>query len=148
METAFTRISNLDLWDRVIAGLRDDNEIRALCNLMVSKLAVIDAEETARRLDAIADCYRATLSVKLKDGAVKQDVEKHDEAVKSVLRVTLLLGERSKQLIASAAGGTAAPSVPGGGQVWSTYWDWVNKDFDRQLRLLRDENREVGGPAV
>ena len=148
METAFTRINTLDLWDRVVAGLRDDNEIRALCNLMVSKLAVIDADETSRRLDAIAECYRATLSVKLKDGAVRQDVEKHEEAVKSVLRVTLLLAEK-KQLNASAAGGVGSGAgsapAPAANQVWAAYWDWVNKDFERQLRSLRDESREVGG---
>lgn len=137
------RINSLDLWDRVVAGLRDDNEIRALCNLMVSKLAVIDPEETTRRLDSIAECYRATLSVKLKDGAVRQDVEKHDEAVKSVLRVTLLLAEKKQMNASSATGGTSA--APAANQVWNAYWDWVNKDFERQLRQLRAESRDGGG---
>src|SRR3954464_1184842 len=96
METAFSRISIIDLYDRIVAGLSDDNDIRALCNLMVSKLVYIDADETSRRLDSIAVAFRATLSHKLKDTAVKQEIEKQDEANKAVLRVTLLLGEKLK----------------------------------------------------
>jgi cullin-associated NEDD8-dissociated protein 1 len=26
-------------------------------------------------------------------------------------------------------------------QTWRTYWEWVEKDFEPQLRILRDENR-------
>ena len=38
METAFSRVSTIELYDRIVAGLTEDNDIRALCNLMVSKL--------------------------------------------------------------------------------------------------------------
>ncbi|WYZ38533.1 hypothetical protein EsH8_III_000447 [Colletotrichum jinshuiense] len=142
METAFSRINNIDFYDRVVAGLKDDNDIRSLCNLMVSKLIVLDPDETSRRLDSIADAYRAILSTKLKDGAVKQDVEKQEEANKSVLRVTLLLGDRLKG--AKGGSGKAAPNANAGGssQIWSAYWEWVNKEFQTQLRNLRDESKE------
>ncbi|KAF4589641.1 cullin binding protein CanA [Ophiocordyceps camponoti-floridani] len=129
METAFTRISIVDLYDRVVAGLKDDNDIRQLCNLMVTKLMTLDADETMRRLDAIADAYRAVLSLKLKDNAVKQDIEKQDEANKSVLRVTLLLGDRLKAVTTSTG--------------WAAYWEWVNKEFEKQLRGLREETKEL-----
>ena len=79
--------------------LKDDNDIRQLCNLMVTKLIVIDPDETARRLDAIAEAYRGVLSTKLKENSVKQDVEKQEEANKSILRVTLLLGEKMKAFV-------------------------------------------------
>lgn len=144
METAFSRISIIDLYDRIVDGLGDDNDIRALCNLMVSKLVIISPEETTRRLDSIADKFRATLSTKLKDNAVKQDHEKQDEANKSVLRVTLLLSEQLKSSL-NAAG---AASDLGAHQRWSQYWEWVKKDFERQLRALREENKELGGRAM
>ncbi|KAI1076117.1 cullin binding protein CanA [Whalleya microplaca] len=160
METAFSRVSSLEFYDRIIAGLGDENDIRSLCNLMLSKLIVIDPEETTRRLDTIAECYRKTLSTKLKDGAVKQEVEKQEEAVKSVLRVTLLLAEKTKTALpgvsgnAGGAGGSGAGGGAGGGSaevqhqavqnpVWQQYWEWVNKDFERQLKTLRDENKEM-----
>lgn len=141
METAFSRMGSLEFYNRVIAGLNDDNDIRALCNLMLSKLIVIDPEETTRRLDTIAECYRKTLSTKLKDGAVKQEVEKQEEANKSVLRLSLLLAEKTKTTLPSAGTGGAVQNTQN--PVWQSYWEWINKDFDRQLKMLRDESRDV-----
>ncbi|KAI0099586.1 TIP120-domain-containing protein [Hypoxylon sp. NC0597] len=148
METAFSRIGSLEFYDRIIAGLNDENDIRSLCNLMLSKLIVIDPEETTRRLDTIAECYRKILSTKLRDGAVKQEVEKQEEAIKSVLRVTLLLVEKTKTTLPGAnagAGGLGQGQVQQSVQnpVWQQYWEWVNKDFERQLKALRDENKEL-----
>ena len=119
----------------------DDNDIRSLCNLMVSKLIVIDPDETIRRLDAIAEAYRAILSTKLKENAVKQDVEKQEEGNKSVLRVTLLLGEKMKGGL--GGGRTPVTGVGSQGHVWTSYLEWVSKEFDKQLKGLRDENKEL-----
>jgi cullin-associated NEDD8-dissociated protein 1 len=138
METAFSRINILDFYDRIIAGLQDEHDIRALCNLMLTKLVVLDPDETARRLDTIADCFRTILSLKLKDNAVKQEIEKQEEAVKSVLRVTLLLHAAIPG--ASSSMGTHA----GMHQTWRTYWEWVEKDFEGQLRSLREESKDSG----
>ncbi|KAF4974989.1 hypothetical protein FZEAL_8173 [Fusarium zealandicum] len=140
METAFSRINNIDFYDRVVAGLKDDNDIRQLCNLMVTKLITIDPDETTRRLNSIAEAYRAVLSVKLKDNAVKQDLEKQEEANKSILRVTLLLGEKMKAMTGNAG---AATSNSGASSVWTAYWEWVNKEFEKQLRGLREENSKL-----
>ncbi|KAH6680310.1 armadillo-type protein [Halenospora varia] len=136
METAFSRINILDFYDRVIAGLQDEHDIRALCNLMLTKLVVLDPEETARRLDAISTCFRTILSTKLKDNAVKQEIEKQEEASKSVLRVTLIL---NNALPAASTGMGAQGSFH---QQWKGYWEWVERDFESQLRGLRDENKE------
>lgn len=135
MEISFSRISILAFYDRIIAGLADEHDIRSLCNLMLTKLVILDADETARRLDAIAECFRTILSTKLKDNAVKQEIEKQDEATKGVLRVTLLL----HNAIPGASSTIGAAS--GQHQTWRTYWEWVEKDFEAQLRALRDENK-------
>ncbi|KAJ3574643.1 hypothetical protein NPX13_g4296 [Xylaria arbuscula] len=139
METSFSRVSSPEFYDRIIAGLDDDNDIRALCNLMLGKLIVIDPDETTRRLDTIAQCYRKTLSTKLKDNAVKQEYEKQEEANKSVLRVSLLLAEKTKTTLPGANGSAPIQSQT---PVWQQYWEWINKDFDRQLKTLRDEVKE------
>ena len=137
METAFSRINILDFYDRVIAGLKDEHDIRALCNLMLTKLVVLDADETARRLDSIADCFRTILSTKLKENAVRQEIEEQDEAIRSVLRVTLLF----RSAIPAASSGTGAHG--GQHQIWLSYWEWVEKDFEPQLRSLRDESKDL-----
>ncbi|CAK7224199.1 hypothetical protein SBRCBS47491_005467 [Sporothrix bragantina] len=141
MESAFSRISILSLFDRIIDGLGDEHDIRAMCTLMVSRLAYIAPEETTRHLNSIADKFRATLSNKLKDNAVKQEHEKQEDANKSVLRATLLLADRLK---ATLNDGSTTIDV-GAHQTWSQYWEWVNRSFDAQLRVLRSENRDKGG---
>lgn len=133
MEIALSRISIIELYDRVIAGLRDDHDIRALSNLMLSKLAIIDPQETVRRLDTIADAFRATLSTKLKDNAVKQEHEKQEEASRAVLRTTLQLWDGLKGSVGT-----------GQCQAWVGYWEWVSKDYDRLLKQLRDESDMMG----
>ncbi|ORY71523.1 armadillo-type protein [Pseudomassariella vexata] len=145
METAFSRISSLEFYDRVIAGLRDENDIRSLCNLMLSKLIVIDPDETTRRLDTIAECYRKILSTKLKEGSVKQEVEKQEEANKSVLRVTLLLVDKTKTTLpgANVVGASNQAQQPVSNPVWQQYWEWVNKDFERQVKSLREESKDL-----
>ncbi|CAK7565104.1 MAG: hypothetical protein SEPTF4163_003012 [Sporothrix epigloea] len=140
MESAFSRISTLSLFDRVIAGLGDEHDIRAMCTLMVSRLAYIAPEETTRHLDSIAEKFRATLSTKLKDNAVKQEHEKQEDANKSVLRATLLLADRLKVAL-----NDGSPTVDvGAHQTWLQYWEWANRSFDAQLRVLRSENRDRG----
>ena len=119
-------------------------DIRLLCNLMISKLVYIVPDETIRRLDSFAEAFRATLSHKLKETAVKQEIEKQEEANKSVLRLTLLLGEKLKPAVSSTGGGK--PSAHGN-QKWSGYWDWVNKDFQSQITAIRDEGKEQDQPA-
>ncbi len=145
METAFSRVSTIELYDRIVAGLTDDNDIRALCNLMVSKLVYLDADETIRRLDSIADGFRKTLSHKLKDNAVKQEIEKQDEANKAVLRLTLLLGDKLNKAALNTTGGAAgaAAASAASNQVWTSYWEWVNRDFAGQLKSLRDESKSL-----
>ena len=121
----------LDLFDRVITGIEDEHEIKVLCNLMLTKLIVLDPDETSRRLDAIADHYRAILSFKPKDNAVKQEIEKAAEASSSVLKVTVLLHN------AYPAASGAITNVQG--QAWKGYWEWVSKEFKTQLASMENE---------
>jgi len=131
MDTAFSRMNHADLFGRVVAGLRDDHDIKMLCNLMLTKLIVLDSDETIRRLDAIAECYQVILSVKHKENAVKQEIEKANEAINDALKVTVRL-----QAAFQAAANTIRPTQA---QVWRGYWDWVCKDFKSQLQSAEAE---------
>ncbi|KAI1007515.1 Cullin-associated NEDD8-dissociated protein 1, C-terminal part [Podosphaera aphanis] len=133
MEISFPRLSILNFYDRILAGIKDQHDIRALCSLMLTKLIALDPEETARRLDSIAEVFRSVLSVKLKDSAVKQEIERQEEAIRSALRVTLSL--HSNIPSASAALGSVNSN-----QGWRTYWEWVEKDFKAQLKEIREES--------
>ena len=131
MEGAYSRIGPVDLFDRIIAGLEDEHEIKVLCNLMLTKLVIVDPDETSRHLDSIAERYRAILTFKPKESAVKQEVEKINESTKGVLRLTLLL---HKTLPASTCSGNNLQS-----EKWKGYWDFVAKDFRTQLMSVEQE---------
>jgi len=144
MESAFSRIPVQEFYDRVISGLSDDNDIRSLCNLMISKLINLRPDEIMARLDVIAENFRKTLSTKLKENAVKQELEKQDEASKGALRVTLILADRLKVMLPGLASvaisqSAAGPVFP----VWNQYWDWVQKEFEPQLKLLLEESQSL-----
>jgi len=136
LETAFTRLSPADLadaFDRIVAGISDEHDIRILCNLMITKLIVLAPDATAARLEAIAENCRGVLATKLKENAVKQEVEKLAEGQKGVLKVSVLLNKRF-----AVDGGDGDPRV----RAWSVYWEWVKKDFQVMLKGAEDELRE------
>ncbi|KAL8770901.1 MAG: hypothetical protein Q9209_003552 [Squamulea sp. 1 TL-2023] len=131
MEGAYSRIRPVDMFERILAGLEDEHEIEVLCNLMLTKLVVLDPEETARHLDSIAERYRKILDFKPKDNAVKQEVEKLNEAKRGVLKVTLLLHDI---VPANASLGGNLQS-----EKWKQYWEWVVKEFRAQLTSVEQE---------
>ena len=131
MESAFSSLDTAEFFDRVIAGLEDEHDIRVLCNLMLAKLVMLEPDETGRRLDQIAERYRAILSYKPKEHAVKQEIEKAEEATKGVLKVTAQL----RRAFPNAGGST----VSGHNQIWRGYWEWVRREYSSQLRTVDDE---------
>ena len=136
MDNAFARMNQIDLFDRVVAGLQDEHDIKMICGLMLVKLIDIDPEETVRRLDAIAEKFQSTLSTKLKDNAVKQELEKVQEASRDTLRTTVRLQHKFP--------GAPATSSSVQGQGWKSYLEWVHKDFSSQLQLAEQEVKSLG----
>ena len=137
MERDYRRLNRAHLYDRVVAGLGDEHEIKILCNLMVTKLIKLDPEETVVRLDQIAEQYRAILSVKLKDNSVKQEFEKDDDMKRSAQRMSIILKNTFPQTV-----NPAETSVEG--QHWRSYWQWLIRDFKTQLQILETELYQQG----
>lgn len=132
MENAYPRLNPLDLFDRVVAGLDDEHEIKMLCNLMLTKLMVLDPDETVRRLDAIAERFRVIISYKAKENSVKQEVEKAAEASKGAMKVTVRL---------NLAFPVSSMRSNIQGQTWKGYLEWVNKDYPSQRSAMEHEVR-------
>ncbi|KAF2189082.1 TIP120-domain-containing protein [Zopfia rhizophila CBS 207.26] len=137
LEAAFSRLSVSDLsecFDRIVAGISDEHDIRILCNLMLTKLMVLAPDETHSRLEAIAENFRAVLSTKPKENAVKQEIEKLQEASKGVLKVSVLLNKK----FTTEGSGHDDPQL----RVWGAYWDWINKDLQGVLKTVQDELKD------
>lgn len=138
-ETAFDKLSPSDLsdcYDRIVAGISDELDIRVLCNLMLTKLMITAPDQTRSRLEVIAENFRAVLSVKPKDNAVKQEIEKIQEGSKGVLKVSVLL---NKQMgIESGVQAHDDPHL----RHWAGYWEWVTKEHAPALKIAMDELKE------
>src|SRR5262245_58710171 len=97
---------------------------------MLSKLIVLAPEETRARLESIAEHYRIVLSTKLKDNAVKQELEKVAEANKAILKVSIQMNK------------VFAPEVPieqvqdAQVRAWAVYWEWAKKEFAGLLKTV------------
>ncbi|KAJ4990132.1 TATA-binding protein interacting [Stagonosporopsis vannaccii] len=138
LETAFARLGPIevsDCFERIVAGIADEHDIRILCNLMLTKLMFIAPDQVHSRLEAIASNFRAVLIVKPKDNAVKQEIEKIQEGGKGVLRVTVLL---NKQLGTEGTVGQDDPQS----RTWAQYWEWVQKEHGQRLKEAVEELKE------
>ena len=130
-------MNHVDLFDRVVAGLQDEHDVRMLSMLMLTKLIYLDTDETARHLDALAEPFQAITSTKLKDNAVKQEMEKLQEAVKDVLTLTVRLRNQFPEASMATVSNLQ-------GQAWRGYLEYVKKDYASQLQNVESEVKAQG----
>jgi len=138
LEKAFARLSPIevsDFFDRIVAGITDEHDIRILCNLMLTKLMVIAPDQVRSRLDSLAENFRIVLAVKPKENAVKQEIEKIHEGAKGVLKVSIQI---NKQMGAEAGVGQDDSQL----RVWAQYWDQIQKEHEKGLKAVAEELKE------
>ncbi|RMZ71327.1 cullin binding [Pyrenophora seminiperda CCB06] len=138
LEKAFARLSAIevsDFFDRIVAGINDEHDIRILCNLMLTKLMVIAPEQVQSRLEALAQNFRTVLAVKPKENAVKQEVEKIHEGAKGVLKISTQI---NKQMGTEVGISMDDPQS----RVWAQYWDQIQKEHTAGLKAVAEELKE------
>lgn len=128
LDTGLPAVPMQPFFDRIIAGLEDDHDIKVLCNLMLPKLIQIAHRETIARLESIAEKFRATLSFKPKDNAVKQELEKNAELIRSTLRATVVI---QRELGSEA------------GKPWQQFYEGVQQSWAGDIKAI--ENEEGSG---
>ena len=136
LESSASR-QRLDLpafYDRIVAGLKDEHEIKILCCLVLSKLSVLASDETARRTDSLASSFRSVLSFKPKENAVKQELEKLNEVNKAIVKASVVIHK-------------AFGDVDSDSRVWREYFEWIKKDLAQLVRAADEEMRESGTTA-
>lgn len=125
LDTAFSLSHVSEFFDRILAGIDDEQDIRTISNFMTSKLITLAPDDTQRYLDALSERYSVVLSFKPKDNAVKQELEKAQEASNGVLKITRELSKAFPNAEASADN-----------HKWKAYMEWVRKSFASQLKSL------------
>lgn len=101
LDTCLKEIDIHEYLRRVLTGLKDDEEVKKLCYLMLVKLAQVAPTAVTQRaslaprtavtdacvgLDDSVDAFAETLNASLKESAVKQETERLDELQKAALR--------------------------------------------------------------
>ncbi|RDW79043.1 putative cullin binding protein CanA [Aspergillus mulundensis] len=128
LDTSFSLSHLPELYSRILAGIDDEQDIRTICNLMTSKLITLAPEETQRHLDALSERYTGVLNFKPKENAVKQEIEKAQEASTGVLKITRELSKAFPNAEASADR-----------HKWKAYMEMVRAQFGTQLSNLEAE---------
>jgi len=116
-------------YDRIVAGISDEHEIKILCCLVLGKLLVLSPSESVRRLESLAQQFRTVLNIKPKENAVKQELEKLTEQNKAVIKVTVAF---NKSLSFDGSNEHRA---------WKDYYDGCMKGFPVLVKAAEDELR-------
>ena len=116
------------IFDRIVDGESDDHDIRTLCNLMLARLSNLDAEETKRRLPALAEQFKKVLEQKPKENAVKQEIEKINEANAAVVRASLDLAKKFPS--ANATGSDSDLTA------WKTYMEFMQREHAALVKQI------------
>ncbi|ODQ55190.1 TIP120-domain-containing protein [Saitoella complicata NRRL Y-17804] len=125
----------------LVRGLDDGHDIKVLSCLILTKLPTLPGDGVTAillpALDSLAAKFRALLETKLKETAVKQDIEKNAELQRSVLRAVVGL----KRVVGS--GDVEGVVAPG----WRAFVEevWKGKFGEEVKGLEREREGQEGG---
>ncbi|GAA5973424.1 hypothetical protein JCM11641_006452 [Rhodosporidiobolus odoratus] len=77
--------------DRVVDGLKDEEEVKKLCYVMLVRLAQVSQTAVQQRLDDTVPSFTEVFGVILKDTATKQEAERTLELQRSAIRCLAVL---------------------------------------------------------
>jgi len=86
LDTCLDRVNVPAFIANLVDGLKDQYDIKTLAHLMLIRLAALAGPALLEGLDQLVEPLRATVATKPKEGAVKQEVERNEELIRSSLR--------------------------------------------------------------
>ncbi|CAG8443165.1 10301_t:CDS:10 [Ambispora gerdemannii] len=97
LDTCRDKLDIFRFLDRVLAGLTDVHDIAMLSHTMLIRLTEVAPTAVMQKMDEAVEPLKATLAYKLKENAIKSEIEKQQELVRSALRVTAIWAPLSEQ---------------------------------------------------
>ncbi|KFM25199.1 Cullin-associated NEDD8-dissociated protein 1 [Auxenochlorella protothecoides] len=77
--------------DALLSGLKDQYDVKVTSHILLTCLAALEPDQTTARLEALVEPLTATLTAKVKADAVKQEVDRNDDLLRSCLRAVAAL---------------------------------------------------------
>ncbi|KAG2206299.1 hypothetical protein INT47_007313 [Mucor saturninus] len=96
LNSCLDKIDVYGFLDHVRVGLDDQHDIKMLAYLMLIRLGKVAPTAVTQRLDDLVAPLKATLDVKMRSNAVKQEVEKNQELIRAALRCIISLNNLSE----------------------------------------------------
>jgi len=91
LDTCLDRVNIPEFVSNLVDGLKDHYDIKTLAHLMLIRLSVLAGPALLEGLDQLVEPLRSTIATKAKEGAVKQEVERNDELIRSALRAIVAI---------------------------------------------------------
>jgi len=91
LDTLLDKIDIQEFINHMVGGLNDQYDIKMLNQLMLVRLAQRAGVALVAGLDSLVESLRQTVTSKVKDTAVKQQVERNDEMIRSALRAIVAI---------------------------------------------------------
>ncbi|KAK9480698.1 armadillo-type protein [Lipomyces japonicus] len=114
-------VNTVDIIDRAIEGIDDDQDIKILSLVIVGRIAETSAHVTLLDyLDVLATKFTQILTQKLRETAIKQEIEKLNDSQRRVARTT--------QQIQAALGGLNLQAFEANVVAWTKY---INEVFSK-----------------
>jgi len=93
LDTCLDRVDIPAFITNLVDGLKDHYDIKMLAHLMLIRLSTLAGAALLEGLDQLVEPFRSTLGTKPKEGAVKQEVERNDELIRSSLRAIVAIAK-------------------------------------------------------
>ncbi|PXF49481.1 Cullin-associated NEDD8-dissociated protein 1 [Gracilariopsis chorda] len=86
------RIPFIGMLDQVMRGLRDHADVRSIAQLILTTAATTEAApQMVEIMDVIVRELGATFNERLKDNAVRQEIERHEESIRGAMRAVRMM---------------------------------------------------------
>jgi cullin-associated NEDD8-dissociated protein 1 len=102
LDTCVERIEFSEFLSHLKGALGDVEDIKLLAHLMLVKLSSINAACILEGLEGLVPPMNATLDVRVKENATKQDIERNDELLRSCIRAVEALRKLGDSLSSAA----------------------------------------------
>jgi len=93
LEVCLDRLNIHIFISHLVDGLKDHYDIKMLSHLMLVRLAQTSGPALTEGLDVLVEPLRTTVTTKVKDNAVKQELERNEELIRSALRAIVAISK-------------------------------------------------------
>ncbi|KAJ3137637.1 Cullin-associated NEDD8-dissociated protein 2 [Physocladia obscura] len=145
LERCLAKIEIFAFLDRVTAGLGDAaQEIKMMNHMILQRVAALSPAAVVSRLDGMVPALKEAILAVPKANAVKQEIEKVNELVRSGIRAIVVVAKALLASTSSVSDGGNGSAVGGGSSpVFDEFWREINAPGYALAEVVNSVSAEV-----